>query len=80
VQIVIASFPAAYHVRTLQPLLATCMQLEPGVEVHEVMSLLMERLAEFARAADEPVFTDDVAFRGFLQAANGIGAKCAPRH
>lgn len=78
-QIVIASFPDAYHVRTLQPLLAACVQLEPGVEVHALMALLMDRLAEYAKGAEEQVFADDSAFRGFLHAAHACGAKCALR-
>jgi hypothetical protein len=77
VQIVIASFQDAYHVRTLHDLLDTCQQLEVGVEVHEIMSLLMERLAEYAKNSDEAIFASDSAFDAFLDAAHGCGVKCA---
>lgn len=75
-QIVIASFQDAYHVRTLKPLLDTCSRLESGVEVHALMSLLMERLAEYARTVAEPVFADDSAFTAFLDAARDTAARC----
>jgi Vacuolar protein sorting-associated protein 35 len=77
VQIVIASFPDAYHVRTLQPLLHICQSLEPGVEVHDTMSLLMERLAAYSKATDENLFLDDSAFQLFLDAVDGIASRSA---
>lgn len=65
--------------RTLKPLLDTCSHLEPGVEVHALMSLLMDRLAEYARTVPEPVFADDAAFLAFLGAARDTAARCARR-
>lgn len=78
VQIVIASFEDAYHVRTLQQLLQTCLLLQPGVEVHRIMSLLMDRLTEYAAQSDDAIFQDDAAFQCFLSAACGCGIKCVP--
>jgi hypothetical protein len=77
VQIVIASFQDAYHVRTLQQLLHTCLLLQPGVEVHLIMSLLMDRLTDYASTSDDDIFQDDAAFQCFLSAARGCGIKCA---
>ena len=76
-QIVIASFEDAYHVRTLQQLLQTCLLLQPGVEVHRIMSLLMDRLTDYAAESDDDIFQDDAAFQCFLSAARGCGIKCA---
>ena len=76
-QIVIASFHNAYHVRTLKQLMGTCAHLEPGVEVHALMTLLMDRLTEYAKLADMYSIANDTAFREFLEVAFACSTKCA---
>jgi hypothetical protein len=41
------------------------------------MSLLMDRLTEYAPMSDDGIFQDDAAFQCFLSAARGCGIKCA---
>lgn len=74
----IMSFPDEFHLRSLELLLQSCVELQPGVEVHRIMSSLMERLAAYVEASDAPVaaLQDGTAFQHFLHAAH----ECAVRH
>ncbi len=65
---VVQVFPDEFHLRTLEPVLATCAQLQPGVDVKSLIVSLIERLANYAVKhpvpADVPmvdVFSDNVA-------------------
>jgi len=73
------AFPDEYHLNTLDALLASCVALQPGVKVHSILSTLMERLASYAEAADEPVAAMQTshAFDCFLAAARTAGQKYA---
>ena len=47
-QCVIQCFPDEFHLGTLDALLGTLPQLQPGVKVHVVLSSLLDRLARSA--------------------------------
>lgn len=44
---IIQAFPDAYHLHTLEPLLQTCTELQPNVDVKSIFVNLLTRLAEF---------------------------------
>jgi len=51
---VIQVFPDQMHIATLETFLNTCTQLQAGVKVKSIMVNLMDRLANFAQACNEP--------------------------
>ena len=46
-------FPDDFHLATLDTLLTTCSELQPGVKVFLIMSSLMDRLAAYAQGAQQ---------------------------
>eukprot|EP00798_Chlamydomonas_sp_ICE-L_P013365 gene13365-19211_t len=48
-QCVIQCFPDAFHLGTLDALLDSMPQLQPGVKIHTVLASLMDRLAKYAQ-------------------------------
>ncbi|EFN52770.1 hypothetical protein CHLNCDRAFT_54198 [Chlorella variabilis] len=54
-QCIIMVFPDEFHLGSLQSLLGAMPQLQPGVRVHIVLSLLMDRLANYASGDKEVV-------------------------
>lgn len=45
---VIQAFPDDFHLRTLETILSTCAQLQPGVNIKQILVGLIDRLASFA--------------------------------
>jgi len=59
---IIQAFPDEYHLKTLETLLTTCGQLQPQVNIKNILVSLIDRLANFSTRgetipADIPVFT-----------------------
>lgn len=61
-------FPDEFHLETLNAFLKSCAELQPGVNVKNILISLIDRLASFAQASDGPaspglfqVFSDQVA-------------------
>ncbi|XP_057653454.1 vacuolar protein sorting-associated protein 35 isoform X2 [Diorhabda carinulata] len=52
---IIQVFPDEFHVRTLNPFLKSCAELEVGVNVKNIVICLMERLASFSQRSDSIV-------------------------
>lgn len=55
---VIQVFPDELHLRTLDDLLATCGQLQAGVDTKAILVALMNRLAAFAKAEPGAIPSD----------------------
>ena len=49
---IIQVFPDEFHIKTLNPFLKSCAELEAGVNVKNIVISLMERLASFSQRAD----------------------------
>lgn len=49
---IIQVFPDEFHLQTLNPFLKSCAELEPGVNVKNIVISLMERLALFSQRTD----------------------------
>ncbi|CAG9821025.1 unnamed protein product [Phaedon cochleariae] len=49
---IIQVFPDEFHIQTLTPFLKSCAELEPDVNVKNIVICLMERLAAFSRRSD----------------------------
>jgi vacuolar protein sorting-associated protein 35 len=77
-QCVIMVFPDEFHLGTLQSLLGALPQLQPGVRVHTVLSLLMDRLANYA-AGDHSVVTQMSGVDAFGQ-MSGVALKVVEQH
>ncbi|KAL4440093.1 hypothetical protein ABPG75_003094 [Micractinium tetrahymenae] len=77
-QCIIMVFPDEFHLGTLQSLLGTLPQLQPGVRVHTVLSLLMDRLANYA-ASDRGVVQQMNQVDAFGQ-MSGVALKVVEQH
>ncbi|KAI7841140.1 hypothetical protein COHA_005110 [Chlorella ohadii] len=77
-QCVIMVFPDEFHLGTLQALLGALPQLQPGVRVHTVLSLLMDRLANYA-AGDHSVVAQMSGVDAFGQ-MSGVALKVVEQH
>ncbi|XP_044263699.1 vacuolar protein sorting-associated protein 35 isoform X1 [Tribolium madens] len=49
---IIQVFPDEFHIKTLNPFLKSCAELESGVNVKNIVISLMERLASFSQRSD----------------------------
>jgi vacuolar protein sorting-associated protein 35 len=49
---IIQVFPDEFHIKTLNPFLKSCAELEAGVNVKNIVISLMERLASFSQRSD----------------------------
>ena len=49
---IIQAFPDGYHLHTLNPLLETCTQLQPSVEIKGIFINLLNRLSDYAAESD----------------------------
>ncbi|KAK4885950.1 hypothetical protein RN001_002221 [Aquatica leii] len=49
---IIQVFPDEFHLQTLNPFLKSCAELEPGVNVKNIVISLMERLAAFSQRSE----------------------------
>ena len=69
-QCVIQGFPDAFHLGTMDALLAALPDLQPEVKVHVVMSSLLDRLAKYAQSDSEVLkaLLDMNAFEKFKEA------------
>jgi vacuolar protein sorting-associated protein 35 len=59
---IIQAFPDDYHLKTLETLLTTCGQLQPQVNIKNILVSLIDRLANYSTRgetipAEIPVFT-----------------------
>jgi vacuolar protein sorting-associated protein 35 len=74
---VIQVFPDEYHLSTLSEFLDACAELNPDVQVKNILNALIERLAIYAVAEDSPGIPEDVQlFEIFsTHAGNVIGAR-----
>lgn len=77
-QCVIMVFPDEFHLGTLQSLLGALPQLQPGVRVHTVLSLLMDRLANYA-ATDKDVVEEMNGVDAFGQMSK-VALKVVEQH
>ncbi|KAJ7534143.1 hypothetical protein O6H91_13G081600 [Diphasiastrum complanatum] len=68
---IIQVFPDDYHLQTLETLLGACPQLQPTVDVKTVMSLLMERLSNYAASLPE-VLPDILHVEAFAKLSNAV--------
>lgn len=69
-QCIIQGFPDAFHLGTMDALLAALPDLQPEVKVHAIMSSLLDRLAKYAQS-DPGVMQsllDMTAFEKFKEA------------
>ncbi|GAM27977.1 hypothetical protein SAMD00019534_111530 [Acytostelium subglobosum LB1] len=57
-EILIQVFPDEYHLATLDTILSTCAQLQPGVDVKAIISSLIDRLANYASRNTIPEHID----------------------
>uniref|UniRef100_A0A7S4UC97 Vacuolar protein sorting-associated protein 35 n=1 Tax=Guillardia theta TaxID=55529 RepID=A0A7S4UC97_GUITH len=57
-EVIIQVFPDEFHLRTLEEFLATCPQLQSGVDVKAILVALMNRLAAFAKAEPAQIPSD----------------------
>lgn len=60
---IIQVFPDDFHLHTLEPLLTTCTELQPDVDVNSILAALMTRLAKFVSAADGVIPAEIKAFQ-----------------
>lgn len=80
-QILVMSFPDKYHVLTLREVLDTCMLLQPGVQLDQILCALIGRMTEHATHQPTPQpIADRSAFHMFLGAARESGIRCAISH
>lgn len=49
---IIQVFPDEFHIQTLNPFLKSCTELQPDVNVKNIVISLMERLATFSQRSD----------------------------
>ncbi|XP_022912925.1 vacuolar protein sorting-associated protein 35 [Onthophagus taurus] len=49
---IIQVFPDEFHIQTLNPFLKSCAELEPGVNVKNIVISLMDRLANYSQRSD----------------------------
>ncbi|KAL4438691.1 hypothetical protein ABPG77_006295 [Micractinium sp. CCAP 211/92] len=77
-QCVIMVFPDEFHLGTLQSLLGALPQLQQGVRVHTVLSLLMDRLANYA-ATDRGV-TDQMNQVDAFGQMSSVALKVVEQH
>ena len=47
------AFPDDFHLRTLEPFLGACAQLQPGVQIKVILVSLLDRLADFASKGEQ---------------------------
>lgn len=63
--VIIAAFPDAFHLRTLEQLLSTCTSLLETVNVKEILVSAMNRIAGFAEEEPDAIPADINAFEIF---------------
>lgn len=76
-QALIQGFSDEFHLGTLEALLATIPQLQPGVRLAALMASLMERLAKFVGSGNQPTGqskNQEVAFAALQSAAADVVA------
>ncbi|KAB1199959.1 Vacuolar protein sorting-associated protein 35A [Morella rubra] len=69
---IIQVFPDEYHLQTLDVLLGACPQLQPSVDIKTVLSLLMERLSNYAASSTE-VLPEFLQVEAFSKLSSAIG-------
>ncbi|KAG5542987.1 hypothetical protein RHGRI_015918 [Rhododendron griersonianum] len=69
---IIQVFPDEYHLQTLETLLGACPQLQPTVDIKTVLSLLMERLSNYAASSPE-LLPEFLQVEAFAKLSNAIG-------
>ncbi|KAF7140750.1 hypothetical protein RHSIM_Rhsim06G0018700 [Rhododendron simsii] len=69
---IIQVFPDEYHLQTLETLLGACPQLQPMVDIKTVLSLLMERLSNYAASSPE-LLPEFLQVEAFAKLSNAIG-------
>ncbi|PSC73631.1 vacuolar sorting-associated 35B-like [Micractinium conductrix] len=77
-QCTIMVFPDEFHLGTLQQLLGALPALQPGVRVHSVLSLLMDRLANYA-ASEKSVVQEMSQVDAFGQMSS-VALKVVEQH
>ncbi|KAH7848926.1 hypothetical protein Vadar_010373 [Vaccinium darrowii] len=69
---IIQVFPDEYHLQTLETLLGACPQLQPTVDIKTVLSLLMERLSNYAASSPE-LLPEFLQVEAFAKLSSAIG-------
>lgn len=71
-EILIQVFPDEFHLVTLDTILSTCGQLQPGVDVKTIIASLIDRLANFATRNQESVPQEIKIFDIFFENVKNI--------
>jgi vacuolar protein sorting-associated protein 35 len=78
---IIQVFPDEFQLATLDTVLQTCAQLQPGVEVRAIVTSLIDRLAEYsardASASAAAISADDHVYVAFYDCCARLGSERA---